>query len=348
MTGPPTPASGPSPRSLSGRPVRIGILGAARIAPAAVLKPSQVIPEVSIEAIAARDPARGAAFAAKYGVPRLHRSYQELIEDPDVDAVYVPLPNGLHAQWTLACIGAGKHVLCEKPFTANAAEAEDVRVAADSSGLVVMEAFHWRYHPLASRLLEIIASGEIGVVNRVEAALCFPLPRWSDIRWQLELAGGALMDAGCYAVHIVRTLAGSEPTVESAAIKVRTPEVDRVTHAELRFPGGASGSVTASMWSVQVLRMSAHVTGDEGSIRVLNPIAPHVFNRVSVKSGRHRRRERIRGAPTYEYQLRAFASAVRDGTPILTPPSDSLGNMRVIDEIYRHGGLRPRPGLRQT
>ena len=207
-----------------------------------------------------------------------------------------------------------------------------------------MEAFHWRYHPLAARLLEIIASGEIGALRRVEAALCFPLPRWSDIRWQIDLAGGALMDAGCYAVHIVRTLAGSEPSVESAQVKVRTPEVDRFTHAELRFAEDLSGSVTCAMWSAQVLRASARVIGDRGRVSVLNPVAPHAFNLVTTKTGRTTRRERIRGAATYEYQLRAFAGAVRDGTPVLTPPSDSVANMKVIDDIYRRGGLHPRPG----
>jgi predicted dehydrogenase len=312
------------------------------------MKPSQAVSEVSIDAIAARDRERASSFAATYGIPRVHDSYQQLVDDPQIDAVYVPLPNSLHAQWTLACLEAGKHVLCEKPFTANAEEADQVLAAAVASDLVVMEAFHWRYHPLAGRVLEIISSGEIGTLQRVEAALCFPLPRWSDIRWQLDLAGGALMDAGCYAVHMVRTFAGAEPTVESATIKVHSPEVDRFTHAELTFPDGVSGAVTSAMWSAQVLRMSARVSGDRGSIHVLNPVSPHVFNLVTVKSGRGTRRERIRGAATYEYQLRAFASAIRYGTPVLTPPSDSLGNMRVIDEIYRRGGLHPRDGTSAT
>jgi len=322
----------------------MGILGAARIVPAALIKPSRALPEVSVEAIAARDRERAKAFAAKHGIGRVHDSYRQLLDDPDVDAVYIPLPNGLHAQWTMASLEAGKHVLCEKPFTANADEAERVLAAAGTSRRVVMEAFHWRYHPLASRLLEIIASGEIGDLRSVEAALCFPLPRWSDIRWQLDLAGGSLMDAGCYAVHIVRTLAGSEPTVESATIKTRTPEVDRFAHADLRFPEGFSGSVTSSMWSAQVLRASARVVGERGSIQVLNPVAPHAFNLVTVKAGGTTRRERIRGAATYEYQLRAFAAGVREGTPVLTPPADSVANMKVIDEIYRRAGLHPRQG----
>src|SRR3954449_10479655 len=135
-------------------PIRIGILGAARIAPPALVRPARAVAEVELNAVAARDPARAQAFASKHGVPRVLTSYQELLDDPDLDAVYNPLPNGLHAEWTLKALEAGKHVLCEKPFTANAAEAQTVADAARASGLVVMEAFHYRYHPLAARMVE--------------------------------------------------------------------------------------------------------------------------------------------------------------------------------------------------
>src|SRR5205823_10308096 len=135
-----------------------------------------------------------------------HDSYEALLNDPDIDAVYIPLPNGLHAKWTIAALEAGKHVLCEKPFAANAAEAQRAADAASGTGLEVMEAFHWRYHPLAARARDIIASGELGAIRRIDAAMCFPLFKRGDIRWRWDLAGGALMDAGCYPIHIVRSL----------------------------------------------------------------------------------------------------------------------------------------------
>ncbi|HMC38089.1 MAG TPA: Gfo/Idh/MocA family oxidoreductase, partial [Acidimicrobiales bacterium] len=187
-------------------PIRIGCLGAAKIAPAALIKPARRVEGAVVAAVAARDRGRAEAFARKHGIAKVYGSYKELVEAPDVDAVYIPLPNGLHAEWTLAALAAGKHVLCEKPFTANAAESRKVADVAATSDRVVMEAFHWRYHPYAARMLEIIGSGALGRVQRVEAALVFPLPKWSDIRWQLDLAGGSLMDAGCYPVSIVRTL----------------------------------------------------------------------------------------------------------------------------------------------
>ena len=141
----------------------------------------------------------------------MHDSYDGLLADPSLDAVYIPLPNGLHARWMLAALRAGKHVLCEKPFTSNAAQAREVEARPPGTGLVVMEAFHYRYHPLAQRMAELAHGGELGRIQRVETVMCFPLPRFSDIRYDFSLAGGALMDAGCYAVHALRLLAPGGP-----------------------------------------------------------------------------------------------------------------------------------------
>jgi predicted dehydrogenase len=317
--------------------VRVGCLGAARIVPPALLKPAARTPGVEVRAIAARDPARAAAFAAKHRIPVVRRTYRDMLTDPDIDAVYNPLPNGLHGVWTIRALEAGKHVLCEKPFTANAEEAEAVADVANRTGLVVMEAFHWRYHPLAARMLDIVHGGELGRVRRVEATVCFPLLKRSDIRWQLDLAGGALMDAGCYAVHLVRTLAGAEPTVVRATAKERSPGVDRWTHAELAFADGRAGAITCSMASPP--RVGAVVMGERATLRVTNPLAPQIWHRLSIKGDAGVRRERVAGGATYGYQLAAFVAAVRDGAPTLTPPSDSVANMRVIDEIYGAAGL---------
>ena len=323
--------------------LRIGCLGAARIAPNALIKPARVTDGVSVAAVAARDGVRAREFALKHGIPQVLGSYEELVESPDLDAVYIPLPNGLHGRWTKAALAAGKHVLCEKPFTANGDEARQVATAAAATDRVVMEAFHWRYHPVAARLLEIIGSGELGEISHVESALCFPLPRWADIRWQLDLAGGSLMDAGCYPVHIVRTLAGSEAEVTAARAKLRSPGVDRWITADLRFGNGATGKVTAAMWSGTVIRTSAKVVGDKGTLRVFNPQAPQIFHLLTVRAGGRSRRERIQGGPTYEFQLRAFADAVAGRPTNLTPPADSVANMDLIDAIYRAAGLEPRP-----
>ena len=324
-------------------PLRFGTLGAARITPNALVKPAAALGDVEVVAVAARDRARAEKFAAKRGIATVHDTYEAVIADPQVDAVYNPLPNGLHGRWTIAALEAGKHVLCEKPFTANTEEAERVAaVAAAHPELVVMEAFHYRYHPLVTRLLAIIDSGELGTIERISTRMCFPLPMFNDIRWQLGLAGGALMDVGCYTVHQLRTLAGAEPEVVSAEAKCLRPQVDRWAKAEMRFADGRTGSIECAMWSRVVLTMRVLVTGSLGELSVFNMTGPQYFHRVSVKGRDGKRSEKVKGEATYWYQLQAFTKAVRDGGPVLTPPADAVANMRVIDDIYRAAGLEPR------
>jgi len=323
-------------------PLRLGILGAARIAPAALIRPARHVADAEVVAVAARDRDKAARFADKHGIATVHASYEALLADARVDAVYNPLPNALHGKWTRAALAAGKHVLCEKPFTANADEAVAVAAAAAASGRVVMEAFHYRYHPLAQRARAIVDAGEIGRVRRVETWLCFPLPRFSDIRYDHALAGGALMDAGCYAVNMARFFGGEEPEVTSATAKLRTPDVDRAMRAELRFPSGHTGTVHCSMWSSTLLRIFARVVGESGELRVTNPVMPQLWHKLVVKKNGEGRVERVSKRPTYEFQLQAFCDSVLRGAPLLTPPSDAVANMRVIDAIYRAAGMHPR------
>jgi predicted dehydrogenase len=322
--------------------ISIGVLGAARIAPNALIKPARRVDGVEVTAIAARDRTRAEAFARKHGIPTVHDGYDALVADPAVDAVYNPLPNGLHGRWTIAALEAGKHVLCEKPFAANADEAEAVAAVAQGSGRVVMEAFHYRYHPLVDRMLGIIRSGELGAVRRIETWMVAPVPSRRDIRWQLDLAGGSMMDMGCYTVHLLRTLAGEEPEVVGASARERAPGVDRWLRADVRFASGVTGRVTASMLAARIA-LGARVEGSRGEFRVLNPYAPHYFSRLTVRSGGRKRTEaRPSRDPTYLFQLRAFADAVLHGKSILTGPTDSVANMRVIDAAYRAAGLEPR------
>ncbi len=331
------------------KPLRIGILGAARIAPAALIKPAQRVSGVEVVAVAARNRSRAEAFAKKHGIATVHDSYQALIDDSQIDAIYNPLPNGLHGYWNQAAISAGKHVLSEKPFAANADEAKAVAArAAASSSLVVMEAFHYRYHPYITRVLEIIASGELGKIRRIETQMCIPLPKRSDIRYDINLAGGALMDVGCYAIHQARTLAGAEPEVVTAEAKCIRPGIDRWTRAQLRWADGLTGSIECALWSGKILNLSSKVIGEYGELRAINLTAPQMFNRLTVRAhdpitgNSSRRKEKITGEATYWYQLQAFLAAVRDAGPVLTPPSDSVANMEVIDAVYRAAGLEPR------
>jgi len=322
--------------------VRIGVLGAARIVPSAVISPARSVPQVTIAAIAARNPQRAQAFARKHRIPKVHESYDALIADPEIDAVYIPLPNSLHCPWTLRALEAGKHVLCEKPLASNAQEAEEMAEAAERAGRVLMEAFHYRYHPLAVRMQEIVISGALGTIQQIETWMCFPLPEPGNIRYRYDLAGGATMDAGCYAINLLRMLAGTEPEVISASARLSSPQVDRRMTATFRLADGAVGQMTCSMLSSTFLKIGARVRGDQGEMRVLNPFIPRLYHRLKVRTAQGTRVEHLPGEATYTYQLRAFAKALLEGAPVLTSAADAIANMRIIDAIYQKAGLRLR------
>lgn len=323
-------------------PLRIGILGAARIAPMALIRPARQVPAAQVVAVAARDRARAQAFATKQGIARVHDSYDALLADSNVDAIYNPLPNSLHCEWTIKALEAGKHVLCEKPIASNAEEAQKMADAAARTGRVLMEAFHYRYHPLAARMRAIIAGGDLGSVRHIETHMCIPLPFPNDIRYRWDLAGGATMDVGCYTISLLRFLAEAEPEVTRAEAIQSSPQVDRYMKADFRFADGRTGHITCSLFSSVLLRIRALVRGDRGEMRVINPIAPHFWHRLTVKTERGSVSERVAGDATYTHQLRAFVAAVREGIPVPNDPTDGVANMRVIDAVYRAAGLKPR------
>ena len=322
--------------------LRIGILGAARIAPTALVKPAGRTGRVVVTAVAARDRTKAEAFAKKHKIPRVLDSYADLIEDSEIDAVYNPLPNGLHGYWTIEAIKAGKHVLCEKPFTANADEARTVAAAANGTpGLIVMEAFHYQYHPLAKRLVEIVRSGELGNITDIDVAFSAPLWRKGDIRYQLALAGGATMDMGCYPVSLLRLLAPG-PRVINASAKLSSPGVDRAMDAHFSLPDGGRAHIGCSMFSSSILRMHVDVIGDNGKVSVFNPFGPQYGHRMKVTTTLGTRRERFSRKATYDFQLEAFVAAVEDGGSIPTTATDAIRTMELIDSIYLAAGLPAR------
>lgn len=322
--------------------LRIGVLGAAAIVPMALTSPAHGVPDVQIVAIAARDPKRAEAFARKHPIPRVHRTYNDLLNDRDIDAIYNPLPNSLHAEWTIRALRAGKHVLCEKPIASNTQEAEELATVARETGLVLSEAFAYRYHPLTARLKEIIANGEIGKVKHIEAQFCFLLPSPNNIRFKYELAGGALMDCGCYPVSLIRFIAEAEPAVERAQARLFAPQVDHNMIADLSFADGRTAHLECGMLSPKLFRSFLKIEGDKGRLRVISPFQPHWFNWLTVQGIKGKYSEMVRGENSYTLQLRAFVKAVRGETKLNTDPTDGIGNMRVIDSIYEKAGLKQR------
>jgi predicted dehydrogenase len=322
--------------------IRIGVLGAAAIVPEALTRPARSVPEAQILAIAARDPKRAEAFARKHHIPHVHQTYSDLLADPNVDAIYNPLPNSLHAEWTIRALQAGKHVLCEKPFASNAQEAEEMAKVARETGLVLSEAFAYRYHPLTARVKDIISSGELGKVQHIEAQFCFLLPSPNNIRFKYELAGGALMDCGCYPVSLIRFLAEAEPTVQRAEARLFAPQVDHKMSADLSFADGRTAHLVCDVLSPKLFRSLLKIEGDAGKLRVINPYHPHWFNWLSVHGRNGSYSEHVRGENVYTSQLRAFIKAIRGEIELNTNPVDAIDNIRVIDSIYEKAGLKQR------
>ena len=323
-------------------PIRIGVLGAAAIVPMALTNPARHVPEAQIVAIAARDPQRAQRFAKRHNISRIHHTYAELLADPEIDAIYNPLPNGLHAEWTIRALKAGKHVLCEKPMSSNEAEAEEMAKVAQETGLVLSEAFAYRYHPLTARVKEILASGAIGKVQHIAAQFSFLLPAPNNIRFKYELAGGSLMDNGCYPVSLIRYIAEAEPTVERAEARLFAPQVDHNMTADFSFADGRTAHMESGMLSPKLFYSALKVDGDAGSLRVFSPFQPHIFNLLTVKGKTVNLRQRVPGENSYTLQLRAFIQAIRGERKLNTDPSDAIGNMRVIDTIYEKAGLKKR------
>jgi predicted dehydrogenase len=330
--------------------LRIGVLGAARVATYALLAPARLVPRVRVTAIAARDVDRARSFAAMHDIPHVEADYDALVRSAEVDAVYVALPAALHATWTERALANGKHVLCEKPFASNAREAERMVETAIDRGRVLVEAFHWRYHPLADRLGDLCAGDEIGKLRSIDAGFEVGVDP-SDIRYDLGLGGGALMDLGCYPVQWARFVVACRdggtpletvPTVARAEAVEGPRGVDVAMTAQLVFRGDVRATIQCSMAQGRPYRSWLHVRGERGELRVDNPLAPQLGHSLSVEGATGARTEQVAGGTSHGHQLERFAAAVLDAAPMPTGGADAIATMRVIDAIYGAAGLFPR------
>ncbi len=321
-------------------PVRWGVLGAANIALAKVIPGMRHCRLARVVAIASRDLAKAQRAAREVGIPRAYGSYEDMLADRDIEAVYVPLPNHLHVPWAIRCAEAGKHVLCEKPIARSAAEARTLLSVRERTGVRIGEAFMVRTHPQWIRVRELIAEGRIGEPRLVVGHFSYNKRDPDNIRARIEYGGGALLDIGCYPVMLARWLFGAEPREVVAEID-RDPDmlVDRLVSAMLRFPDGES-SFTCGTQIVPYQRM--HVLGTQGRIEVEIPFnaPPDRPCRLFVDDGRDLTGARIETIelPTvdqYALQADAFSRAIRDGSPVPVPLEDAIANMAVIDALFR-------------
>jgi predicted dehydrogenase len=319
--------------------VRWGVLSTAHIGTEKVIPAIQRGGNCEVVAIASRDVARGREAADRLAIPRAYASYEELLADQDIDAVYNPLPNHLHRDWTIAAARAGKHVLCEKPLALNADEAQEIVDSCAEAGVKLMEAFMYRLHPSWLKVRELVASGAIGELLSIQTRFAYFNNDPSNIRNKTETGGGALMDIGCYATNLSRMMFGSEPTRVQAAVR-RDPDfgTDIVTSALLDFGDGQASFVVSTQAESD---QRVHLLGTNGRIEVEIPfnIPPDRETRVFLTQGGdppadpHTVTVTFPPANQYTIQAELFAQAIIDSTPVPTPPEDGVANMRVIERV---------------
>ena len=323
--------------------LKFGVLGAAAITPRALIYPCVDEPRADVRVIAARDRARAEKVADWAAIRHVVDDYQAVIDHPDCNAIYIPLPITAHRDWTLKALAAGKPVLCEKSLAANAAEAREMADAASATGLVLMEAFHYRYHSVFLRAKEILASGVLGELREIEAVFNIkgPPPE-TDIRMIYEQGGGATMDLGCYPLSWCRHLLDMEPVVVSAQAEVGPPDVDLALSAELEFPGGVRAHASSDMRAGTDYAMHFSVVGSVGTLNVQQPLVPQIGHRIELTVAGETTQETCDRRSTYGYQLDAFIAAVEAGAPVATDGNDAVKQMTLIDACYTAAGLKLR------
>ncbi|GAA1981425.1 Gfo/Idh/MocA family oxidoreductase [Microbacterium pumilum] len=324
----------------------IGIMGAAGIAERAIVEPARELDGVRVIAIGARDPDRARALADRLEVPE-SGDYEMLLNHPDVDLVYIPLPSTVQAYWAVRALRAGKHVLCEKPLSANGTTAAQIAEAADAAGRRAFVGFHYRLHGFTRRLLGVLASGVLGQIQRVEFDYSIPhfVVKPGNIRLDGDLGGGSFMDVGCYAVDLIRAAWG-EPLVVSAeaVLSGDDPRVDLQTDAVLELSGGIPVHVRSSFIGDDKGSMSLRVEGSAASLVATSVIVPQWGAVLTVTAGDDVLVEEraVEGENSYVRQLEHVIGALRDGTPSELDAALGVGTMEVVDAVYRAAGLQPR------
>ncbi len=320
--------------------LRWGILSTANIGRGAVIPAIQASRNGQVVAVASRDAARAAAFAAHAGIPVSLGSYEALLADSAIDAIYIPLPNSLHHPWTIRAAEHGKHILCEKPLALTTSECLEMEAAARANGVQLMEAFMYRFHPRTTRVVDLIRAGAIGQLKSIRSAFTFRLSRPDNIRLRPDLGGGALMDVGCYCVNVSRTIAGTEPTRVQAWAEWTSGGVDGRLAGTLFFPDDITAQFDCAMSMER--REWVEAAGTDGALRVTSAFVPGTGPvPIEHHRGRDLTTESILGADEYQAMVEHFADCVLTGTTPRYPAKEAAANLAVIAALYasvRSGG----------
>lgn len=315
--------------------LRFGILSTARIGRRRVVPAMLRARNVAVSAVASRDVALAREFAQALNIPVAHGSYDQLLADPSIDAVYIPLPNSLHREWTVKAAHAGKHVLCEKPLAANAREADEMRAACEANGVLLMEAFMYRFHPQNEKVLALIRGGAVGAVRLVRAVFTFTVAQETNIRLNASLAGGSLMDVGCYCVNVARTLVGAEPAVVSARAQFGAASaVDESMAGVLQFSDGALATFECGFRVPY--RAHYEVIGERARIEVPRPfITDNQPTSISlIQPDDSVETFSFPAVDQYTLMVEHFADVVQSGAPPRYAPAEACAQMRVLDALY--------------
>jgi D-xylose 1-dehydrogenase (NADP+, D-xylono-1,5-lactone-forming) len=309
---------------MANEPIRWGLLGTSRINEK-LMRGAALTDDAEVVAVGSRSAATGEAYARTHGISRSHASYEALLADPDVDAIYIPLPNALHHPWTMRAIEAGKHVLCEKPYTRHPEDVEVAWDAAAAAGVVLMEAFMWRHTPQAAKLVEL--AGQIGELIHLRSTFSHRLKDEADIRVSAALDGGSLMDVGCYCISGARLIAGEEPELVFGEQVTTADGVDRRFSGYLRFPSGLVATFHSGFDSFSE---SLEVTGREGTVLLPDPW--HSTQGLLLLDGEDVQVEAIN---PYQCELEDMAAAIRGEKEPRLGRDDALGQARTIEALYR-------------
>ena len=328
---------------MSGQKLRWGVISTANIGKYAVIPAIQASRNGEMLAVASRDLQKASGFAENLGIPRSYGSYDELLAAEDIDAVYIPLPNSMHVDWTVKAAKAGKHILCEKPLGLNEAECLEMDAAARENGVKLMEAFMYRFHPRTEKILEMVRSGVVGELRLINSAFTFRLRNPNNIRLNKELGGGSLMDVGCYCVNVIRTVAGAEPVKVQAFANWADSDVDSQMVGTMRFENGLLAHFDSALDLER--RESVFIAGTDGYLDVPASFIPGKTDAEFMEYRGRSEKEvyTLAGVDEYQLMVEHFADCVLDDQPMRYPPTEAAANMRVIEALYRSARENGRP-----
>ncbi len=311
-----------------------GVLGTANIG-RAVNPAIHASHNGALVAVASRDAGKARAYAEQWSIPRYHASYLDLLADPEIDAVYIPLPNGLHKEWTIRAAEHGKHILCEKPLALTADECRTMYGAAESNGVTLMEAFMYRFHPRTERVIALVQGGALGTVRAIRSAFTFRLTQSTNVRFDATLGGGALFDVGCYCVSVTRTIAQAEPVEVQAWATYTDRDVDEQLAGSMRFANGLVAHFDCALNQEQ--RQFYDIGGTDASINVEWAFNPGSRDLSLLQRGvnREERREEFAGIDQYRLMVEHFADCALHNRPVRYDAREAAANMTVIEALYR-------------